>query len=131
MRRFRSPEDEYAFTRTELEWLLQKGYDAQQMVVLHRHRSGVRKLRKRLGGLGVEVATFHALKGLEFEVVFLSQMQHAFPQESEGDAQAVSEARRLVYMAMTRARERLYLNYEKQWPRPLEGVRRHTTQATM
>ena len=110
---------------------MQKGYDAKQMVILHRHKSGMRKLRKRLRGLEVEVATFHALKGLEFEVVFLSQMQYAFPQESEGDAQAVSEACRLVYMAMTRARERLYLNYEKEWPRQLEGVRKYATQASV
>ena len=76
----------------------------------------------------MEVATFHALKGLEFEVIFLSQLQYGFPQEFIEDAQAVSKARRLVYMAMTRARECLYLNYEKEWPRQLEGVRKYVTQ---
>jgi superfamily I DNA/RNA helicase len=36
--------------------------------------------------------------------------------------QQISEERRLLYMAMTRARQRLYLNYEGRWPQPLTGM---------
>jgi hypothetical protein len=125
LRHFRSPKDEFAFIRMEIERLLQKGYHAEEMVVLHRRRPGVRKLTEHLRGLDVDVSTLHALKGLEFEVVFLSQMQETFPFGLEAPEQHLSEERRLVYMAMTRARERLYLNYEGRWPPPLRAVLDH------
>jgi hypothetical protein len=129
IRQFACPEDELAFIRTEIEWLLQKGYDSRQMVVLHRRSAGVRKLEHALRGTGVEVATFHALKGLEYEIAFLSQMQETFPRSAERSEQALSEERRLVYMAMTRAREKLYMGYVGRWPAQLEGVRRYAEQA--
>jgi len=122
LREFRTPDNEFDFIRSEVEWLLQKGLDAREIAVLHRRRRGVGKLQQVLQGTGVEVSTFHAFKGLEFETVFLSQMQLAFPEGVERSEQALSEERRLVYMAMTRARERLYLGYEGHWPAPMEGV---------
>jgi superfamily I DNA/RNA helicase len=122
LREFRTPDNEFDFIRSEVEWLLQKGLDAREIAVLHRRRRGVGKLQQVLQGTGVEVSTFHAFKGLEFETVFLSQMQLTFPEGVERSEQALSEERRLVYMAMTRARERLYLGYEGHWPAPMEGV---------
>jgi len=55
-------------------------------------------------------------------VVFLSQMQETFSNGKEATEEQLSEERRLIYMAMTRAREHLYLNYEGHWPQPLERV---------
>ena len=100
----------------------------RQIIVLHRRRSGVRKLAQHMRGLGIEVSTFHAPKGLEYEVVFLSQMQGTFSGDTEWSEEALSNERRLVYMAMTRARERLYMNYEGHWPDPLESVRQYVDQ---
>ncbi|RLC74879.1 MAG: hypothetical protein DRJ03_31205 [Chloroflexi bacterium] len=129
MRGFRSPDAEFTFIRTQIEWLMQRGSDAREIAVLHRRKSGISKLQSALQGLGVEVSTFHALKGLEFEVVFLSQMQHTFPEGILNSEQSLSGERRLVYMAMTRARERLYLSYEGHWPKPLENICDYTDQA--
>jgi superfamily I DNA/RNA helicase len=122
LRRFTSAFGEFAFIRTETERLLQSGVPSEQMVVLHRRTAGVTKLQQRLRGLRVEARTYHALKGLEFEVVFLSQIQEGFRDRSHWSVEQVSEERRLMYMAMTRARERLYLNHEGRWPQPLDGV---------
>ena len=55
----------------------------------------------------------HAAKGLEFDVVFLSGLEQGlFPHENavnEGTA-GLEEERRLMYVAVTRARQRLYLS---------------------
>jgi superfamily I DNA/RNA helicase len=126
LRKFRTAEHEFTFIRSEIEWLLQKGYDAREIVVLHRRKRGVDRLRHVLRGTGVEASTFHALKGLEYEVAFLSQMQETFPPGTKRSEKALSEERRLVYMAMTRARERLYLSYEEHWPAAIAGVRNYT-----
>ncbi len=55
--------------------------------------------------------TVHAAKGLEFDVVFVAGMEEGlFPHASnQFDPVAVEEERRLAYVAITRARKRLYL----------------------
>ena len=125
LRCFPSVKDEVGFIRMEIERLLQEGIDSEEMVVLHRRKFGVNRLKNELRGLGVKAATFHALKGLEFEVVFLSQMQEALAGYEKISEKQISGERRLLYMAMTRARQRLYLNCEGHWPRPLTGVLEH------
>jgi superfamily I DNA/RNA helicase len=129
LRRFPSVQTEFSFIRGEIERLLQGGLSSEQIVVLHRRRSGERRLKRHLRGLGVKVSTFHALKGLEYETVFLSQMQDTFQGFDEATDDQLSDERRLVYMAMTRAREHLYLNYEGRWPAPIGGVLDHVDQA--
>lgn len=63
---------------------------------------------------GVKLMTIHASKGLEFNTVFIAGLEHGlFPHErgeklSGADAE---EERRLMYVALTRAREKLYLSY--------------------
>ena len=64
----------------------------------------------------VVLMTIHAAKGLEFPIVFLAGMEDGiFPsqQDRESDAE-MSEERRLAYVAITRAKERLYISYAKE-----------------
>ena len=59
----------------------------------------------------VTLMTVHTAKGLEFPVVFVTGMEDGtFPhQRSLGDESELEEERRLAYVAITRAREHLYL----------------------
>lgn len=59
----------------------------------------------------VSLMTVHASKGLEFDAVFVTGMEHGlFPSERESDGERdAEEERRLFYVAITRARKFLYL----------------------
>ena len=63
------------------------------------------------GGV-VTLMTLHTAKGLEFPVVFLTGMEDGvFPHmRSLGDSKELEEERRLAYVGITRARQRLYLS---------------------
>ncbi|MBA3783403.1 MAG: DNA helicase PcrA [Nocardioides sp.] len=60
----------------------------------------------------VTLMTLHTAKGLEFPVVFLTGLEDGiFPhQRSLGDQPELEEERRLAYVGVTRAKERLYLS---------------------
>ncbi len=60
----------------------------------------------------VQMMTMHAAKGLEFPVVFLIAMEDGiFPgQRAIGEMEEMEEERRLCYVAMTRAKEVLYIS---------------------
>jgi len=62
---------------------------------------------------GVTLMTLHSAKGLEFPVVFLTGMEEGvFPHSrSMDDAEELEEERRLCYVGLTRAKQRLYLSY--------------------
>ena len=66
--------------------------------------------------------TLHTAKGLEYPVVFLTGMEDGvFPHtRSLGDPDELEEERRLCYVGITRARERLYLCHA--WSRMLFGA---------
>ncbi|MBW0454303.1 MAG: UvrD-helicase domain-containing protein [Candidatus Kinetoplastibacterium crithidii] len=59
----------------------------------------------------VQLMTVHAAKGLEFEVVFITGVEEGlFPHEnSMSDNSSIEEERRLMYVAITRARKKLYI----------------------
>jgi ATP-dependent DNA helicase UvrD/PcrA len=61
----------------------------------------------------LQLMTTHAAKGLEFDVVFLSGLEEGlFPHENSiKEADGLEEERRLMYVAVTRARQRLYLSF--------------------
>ena len=63
----------------------------------------------------VVLMTVHAAKGLEFPVVFLAGMEDGiFPSEQNfGDSEQMEEERRLAYVALTRAKEKIYISYAK------------------
>ncbi len=63
----------------------------------------------------VVLMTVHAAKGLEFPVVFIAGMEDGiFPSaQNFGNAEEMSEERRLAYVAITRAKEKLYITYAR------------------
>ncbi|PKO47386.1 MAG: DNA helicase II [Betaproteobacteria bacterium HGW-Betaproteobacteria-22] len=66
-----------------------------------------------VGKEALQLMTVHASKGLEFKTVFISGIEEGlFPHEQSAyEANGLEEERRLMYVAVTRARQRLYLSH--------------------
>ncbi len=62
------------------------------------------------GGTGIVLSTMHGAKGLEYPIVFLPDAnEKVIPYEKAGAVTDVEEERRLFYVAMTRAKEKLHI----------------------
>ena len=77
------------------------------------------------GQEAVQLMTVHAAKGLEFDVVFITGLEQGlFPHDnSTQERDGLEEERRLMYVAVTRARKRLYLSHAQ--TRMLHGQTRY------
>lgn len=74
---------------------------------------------------GISLLTGHASKGLEFDVVFISGLEQGlFPSLRDNEEKDPEEERRLFYVALTRARKRIFLSYAAQ--RMKYGSREYT-----
>ena len=73
----------------------------------------------------LQLMTVHSAKGLEFDAVFIGGLEEGlFPHDnSTTDLAGVEEERRLMYVAITRARKRLYLSFSQ--TRMLHGQTRY------
>ncbi len=73
----------------------------------------------------IQLMTVHSAKGLEFDCVFITGMEEGlFPHENAmSDYEGLEEERRLMYVAITRARKRLYLSHSQ--TRMLHGQTRY------
>jgi len=76
------------------------------------------------GQEAIQLMTVHSAKGLEFDAVFITGLEEGlFPHESSArEMDGVDEERRLMYVAITRARRRLYMSFTQQ--RMLHGQTR-------
>ena len=63
----------------------------------------------------VALMTMHAAKGLEFPIIFITGCENGYLpfEKSDKGRNDINEERRLFYVAMTRAKKRLYLTYAK------------------
>ncbi len=62
----------------------------------------------------ITLMTAHSAKGLEFPVVFVVGMEEGlFPSERESTEREIEEERRLFYVAMTRAEQRLFITWSR------------------
>ena len=77
------------------------------------------------GADALQLMTAHSAKGLEFHSVFISGLEEGlFPHENSlSEADGKEEERRLMYVALTRARRRLYLSFAQS--RMLHGQTRY------
>ena len=77
------------------------------------------------GADAVQLMTVHSAKGLEFDAVFITGIEEGlFPHENAlSDFDGIEEERRLMYVAITRARQRLYLSFSQ--TRMLHGQTRY------
>lgn len=131
---FSDPALEYGALVSEVRRLIEQGYQPGDILLAVRHRNTIAGLANalRAGNLPVQVlsgqapdlgeftvklSTLHSTKGLEFRVVFICGLETVDDEADEQAAAATeSEERRLLYVGMTRARERLYVSYHGQVP---------------
>jgi superfamily I DNA/RNA helicase len=133
-------QDEFEFIAKEIQRLLHFGYEPGEILVLCRRTTQVTNCLASLRSYDLPVAhlkddssnpgkylsvgTLHAAKGLEFRVVFILHLDSLFQHSgmvAPADAEMIQvEELRLLYVGMTRARERLYLTYKRQLPEPLQ-----------
>jgi DNA helicase-2/ATP-dependent DNA helicase PcrA len=73
----------------------------------------------------LQLMTVHSAKGLEFDAVFITGLEEGlFPHEnSQKEEGGIEEERRLMYVAITRARRRLYISFSQ--TRMLHGQTRY------
>jgi superfamily I DNA/RNA helicase len=132
--RFTDPAREYAHLATEIQRLLGSGYQPGDILVAGRRRGILGELAQTLRDHdipanvmtmqtpsltdpSVKVSTLHSAKGLEFRVVFICGLEALNDEGAESHTEMVeTEERRLLYVGMTRARERLYISYHGQIP---------------
>lgn len=78
--------------------------------------SDMSKKKKEDNVDAVKLMTVHSSKGLEFEAVFLTGMEESlFPHANSLDnPYAIEEERRLMYVALTRAKRALYISYAEE-----------------
>lgn len=84
---------------------------------MDRYREEMKKQREQTGkeAEGVVFSTMHGAKGLEYEAVFLPDVnEQVVPHEKAGLLADVEEERRLFYVAMTRAKEKLHIYWVKE-----------------
>ncbi len=81
------------------------------------------------GADAIQLMTVHSAKGLEFDAVFITGIEEGlFPHEnSASDPDGVEEERRLMYVAITRARQRLYMSFSQ--TRMLHGQTRYNVKS--
>ena len=79
----------------------------------------------QVGQDALQLMTVHAAKGLEFDAVFIGGLEEGlFPHENSSQEESgVEEERRLMYVAITRARKRLYMTFSQ--TRMLHGQTRY------
>ncbi|MCI8464935.1 MAG: ATP-dependent helicase [Lachnospiraceae bacterium] len=82
---------------------------------MERYREEMNRQREQLEGTGVVFSTMHGAKGLEYEAVFLPDVnEQVVPHEKAVLPSDVEEERRLFYVAMTRAKEKLHVYWVKE-----------------
>ncbi|MFZ6031160.1 MAG: UvrD-helicase domain-containing protein [Chloroflexota bacterium] len=141
-----SPQDEIVRLANEVAGFARQGYPRKHLLVLHSNGNGVRSLvqaiNDRLGkdaardpkndypGDYVRVTTLNAGAGLESPIVFLAGLREMFEAEqslrlSDEEREALIRANtRKLYMATTRAGQRLVLAYAGELPEALKAALR-------
>ena len=143
-----SPQDEISRVANEVESFVRQGYPRSDLLILHANGSGVRRLKTAVDGrLGkdaamdpkdnapnnyVRVTTLNAGAGLEAPVVFLVGLRELFEEEQslrmsdEERVVLIRDNTRKIYMAATRAGQRLVFTYVGDLPEVLSKVRAHS-----
>jgi superfamily I DNA/RNA helicase len=116
--KFSNTRDELARIKVLIDLLKTDGYREEQIAVLTKIKKDLEPIRNVLKGSNVLLHLIYSFKGLEMEAVILPHIHRTFI-----DPEEEASERRLMYMAMTRARSRLYLTYSGTLPEPFDDLR--------
>ena len=145
LRQFPDRYEEIHYLARSIKHLLAQGYFPGDIVVLHRKKRLLDQYRSELRRLdipvklpnvdmprqdGVDFATMHSAKGLEYRAVFIVQAQMLFdrPEQPIPFAQRprfLADELRLLYVAMTRAREQLTITHQNRLAAEIQPLRTH------
>lgn len=126
--RCQTEDDERKFIQKMVNNLLQQNYRVDEIAVLAPFKRDAEYLAVNLP-YGCYVQHFEKMKGLEFPVVFVSRLNQAFRFAHADDPDAIAEARRKVFTAMTRTRQHLVLTYTGELPQPLMPIEKYVNHA--
>ena len=108
---FEDTRSEYLYVTEEIKRSISEGRDADGIAVLHRNNMQpweLSHLFRENEINGVHLMTFHKSKGLEFtEVWIIDAADGVTPGMKDNSEEELEEERRVFYVAMTRARDRL------------------------
>lgn len=94
----------------ELEEIARNCTDAGEWIECIKHTDDEDKSRLNNTDNAVELMSFHCSKGLEFKTVFIIDANEGFiPQNRAEGSEAIEEERRAFYVAMTRAKDNLFI----------------------
>jgi superfamily I DNA/RNA helicase len=119
VRRCKNQAEELNQIKAWVDSLCREGYREKQIAVLARYKRDMEPIQNALRGTGVETYMIHSYKGLEAEVVIIPNLQNTFLKNTE-----MTSELRLLYMAMSRARSRLYLSYSGRLPPAYDVLRK-------
>lgn len=87
--------------------------DLNELIYLSEHYEEMFKGNENAAGEGVHLMTYHGSKGLEFDTVILPRINEGVvPGNRSRDTESIEEERRMFYVAMTRAKNRLIISFK-------------------
>ena len=87
--------------------------DLNELIYLSEHYEEMVKGNENAAGEGVHLMTYHGSKGLEFDTVILPRINEGVvPGTRSRDTESIEEERRMFYVAMTRAKNRLIISFK-------------------
>ena len=87
--------------------------DLNELIYLSEHYEEMVKGNENAAGEGVHLMTYHGSKGLEFDTVVLPRINEGVvPGNRSRETESIEEERRMFYVAMTRAKNRLIISFK-------------------
>lgn len=86
-------------------------------------------LSKKTGNKKISLMSFHASKGLEFDIVYIISANEGITPSSNAGAAGIEEERRLFYVAMTRARRIIHISYTRSFYNKKQKMSRFVREA--
>jgi hypothetical protein len=114
---------ECEFLQSKINVLINQGLLPTEICLLHTQKHVINYYRS-IFPKGVQIDDLRRRTGMEYPVVFIPRIQEIVDRDIQFNwEEDLARQQILFYMAMTRARDHLYLLYEQKWPKAFEPIR--------